>query len=66
VPTVLHGSLPTTTSATLYASGGTSGIVADNTASPGSEVYYSELGSRVCVTGGTGGCAVQATQSGLN
>jgi hypothetical protein len=56
----------------LSAAGGTSGIVIDNTASSGteagaSEVYYSPLANQTCATsGGTGGCAVQASQSALH
>jgi hypothetical protein len=46
--------------------GGTSGITIDNisTASGASNIYFSTLGSETCTTsGGTGGCAVQASQS---
>jgi WD40 repeat protein len=66
VPTTSGGALPTGTAVTpLWASGGSSGIVADTPA--GSEIYYSALGTRTCKTSGTkGGCAVQASQSGLN
>jgi hypothetical protein len=49
--------------------GGTSGIIIDNTsASTGaSQVYFSTLANGPCATsGGTGGCAVQASQSGLS
>jgi len=53
----------------LPAAGGTSGIVIDNTvqALPGaSQVYFSTLSNQTCATSGTiGGCAVQASQSGL-
>jgi len=52
----------------LGANGGTSGIVIDNTANlPGaSQVYYSNLQDTGCPTsGGTGGCAVQASQQAL-
>jgi hypothetical protein len=45
--------------------GGTSGIVMDNTTLPGSQVYFSTL-SGGCAPGGNGGCAVQASQQGLN
>ena len=38
----------------------------DNIVTLGSEIYFSELGNRACVTGGTGGCAVQRSQSGLD
>ena len=60
VPTTLGGALPTGTTATLAASGGTSGVVIDNTVAPGtlhtSQVYFSTL---------TGGTAVQASQAAL-
>jgi len=44
--------------------GGTSGIIVDNTgaATGASNIYFSTLGSEAC-TGGTAGCAVQASQS---
>lgn len=57
--------------ANLTAAGGTSGIIIDNTVGSGtlagaSEVYYSTQGNQTCTTsGGTGGCAVQASQSAL-
>lgn len=54
----------------LAASGGTSGIIMDNTVGSGtlagaSQVYYSTQGNQSCGTTGTGGCAVQASQSAL-
>ena len=55
----------------LAAAGGTSGIIIDNTVSPAtlagaSQVYFSTLADQTCATsGGTGGCAVQASQSAL-
>jgi len=54
----------------VAASGGTSGIIMDNIVGTGtlagaSQVYFSTQGNQAC-TGGTGGCAVQASQSGLN
>jgi hypothetical protein len=58
-------------SAALPATGGTSGIIMDNTVGSGtlagaSQVYFSTLGNQACATsGGTGGCAVQASQSAL-
>jgi hypothetical protein len=60
------GPLP---SAALPATGGTSGFIIDNVVSAGtqagaSQVYFSTLGGQAC-TGGTGGCAVQASQSAL-
>jgi hypothetical protein len=57
VPTALHGPLPTSTSATAFESGGTSGIVIDDIVTPGSNIYFSTL---------TGSNAVGASQSGLN
>jgi hypothetical protein len=62
------GQLPT---AALTASGGTTGIIMDNIVSTGtlagaSQVYFSTLGNQTCATsGGLGGCAVQASQPGL-
>jgi hypothetical protein len=68
VPGTVGGTMPAKPTATLAASGGTSGIVIDNTVAPGithtSQVYYSTLGNQSC-TGGTGGCAVQASQAAL-
>lgn len=55
----------------IGAVGGTSGIILDNTVGSGtlagaSQVYYSTLGNQTCATsGGTGGCAVQASQAAL-
>jgi hypothetical protein len=55
--------------ASQAAAGGTSGIIIDNTVGSGtlggaSQVYYSTQGTQTC-TGGSGGCAVQASQSAL-
>lgn len=54
----------------LPAAGGTSGIIIDNvlngTLTGTSQVYFSTLSNQVCGTSGTGGCAVQASQAGLN
>jgi hypothetical protein len=52
-------------------SGGTSGIIVDNTVGSGtlvgaSQVYFSTLGNQACGTSGTGGCAIQASQSSLH
>lgn len=65
----------TTTEATngLASTGGSSGVIIDNAATTPtgtSQVYFSTLGNEACAgngtTGiGTGGCAVQASQSGL-
>jgi hypothetical protein len=55
----------------LAAAGGTSGIIMDNTVATGtlagaSQIYFSTLSDQTCATsGGTGGCAVQASQSAL-
>jgi hypothetical protein len=58
VPTTLGGTLPTKTTATIAAAGGSSGIVIDNTVAPGtlhtSQIYYSTL---------SGASAVQASQA---
>jgi hypothetical protein len=69
---VFAGTTPTATVSRVGAAGGTSGIVIDNnvTSSPsgGSQVYFSTLanGTSACATsGGTGGCAVQASQASL-
>jgi len=54
--------------ASLVATGGTSGIIVDNvsTFTGASQVYFSTLADGACTTnGGNGGCAVQASQSGL-
>jgi len=69
----------TATSATALEPGGTSGITIDNAVGSGilagaSQVYFSPLANQACAgnngvgsTGqGTGGCAIQASQSGLN
>jgi len=61
------------TSATAPEAGGTSGIVVDNSSAAGgaSQVYFTPLADQPCagsggVGTGTGGCAIQASQSGLN
>jgi hypothetical protein len=57
--------------AAMPAAGGTSGIIVDNTVGSGtlagaSQVYFSTLADQACGTSPTpGGCAVQASQSGL-
>jgi hypothetical protein len=57
----------------LSASGGSSGIIIDNLSSAGgSQIYYTTLSTQSCAGNGggqgagSGGCAVQASQSGLN
>jgi hypothetical protein len=59
------------TTAAMAASGGTSGLIIDNIVGSGieagaSQIYFSTLSDQTCTTsGGTGGCAVQASQSAL-
>jgi hypothetical protein len=55
----------------LPSAGGASGMIIDDVlngpVSGTSQVYFTTLSNQVCVTsGGTGGCAVQASQAGLN
>jgi len=53
----------------MTVAGGASGVIIDNNVTAGtlagaSQIYFSSLGSETCSTsGGTGGCAVQASQS---
>ncbi len=58
---------PSAATAGLAATGGTSGIIIDNSASSptgASQIYFSTLSSGTCTTStGTGGCAVQASQA---
>jgi hypothetical protein len=61
------GTIP---SSALHSAGGTSGIIIDNTVGSGtlagaSQAYFSTLSNQTCGTSGTGGCAVQASQSAL-
>jgi hypothetical protein len=56
--------------ASILTTGGTSGVIIDNVVSSGvlagtSQVYFTTLGNQTCGTSGTGGCAVQASQSAL-
>jgi hypothetical protein len=68
---VTSGSIAASTKAAngLATAGGSSGIIIDNTASSpagASQIYFSTLSNQTCTTsGGTGGCAIQASQSGL-
>ncbi len=66
---VIWYNLGANTVAALQAPGGTSGIVIDNTVinPTGSQVYYTTLQNSTCFSlgGGTGGCAVQASQQAL-
>ena len=53
----------------ITAAGGTSGIIIDNSSTVGgaSQIYFTPLANQACPTsGGTGGCAIQASQSALN
>ncbi len=51
---------------TLQEGGGTSGIVVDNGSAGASNIYFSTLLNQTCITsGGSGGCAVSATQAAL-
>jgi hypothetical protein len=53
----------TPTGATVEA-GGTSGIVVDSGAAGAQNIYFSTLLNQTCTTsGGTGGCAIQTSQS---
>lgn len=68
--TVTWTNVGTTGTAALAASGGTSGIILDNIVGSGtlagaSQIYFSTLNDQTCGTSGTGGCAVQASQSVL-
>jgi hypothetical protein len=49
----------------LPTASGSSGIIIDNTSSStgASQIYFGTLGSQACGTSGTGGCAVQASQT---
>jgi len=77
--TTTDGTLPNTVTwtnvgaiatADAAATGGTSGIIVDNTVGSGtlagaSQVYFSTLSDQPCGTSGTGGCAIQASQAAL-
>jgi hypothetical protein len=69
--TVVWTNVGAIATAAMAAAGGTSGIVIDNIVGSGtlggaSQVYFSTLNDQTCATsGGSGGCAVQASQSGL-
>ncbi|MGB9403949.1 MAG: hypothetical protein WCA98_10425, partial [Candidatus Acidiferrales bacterium] len=57
----------TTATAGLTVEDGTSGITIDNAGTEeGSQVYFTPLMNQGCVTGGSGGCAIQASQSALD
>jgi hypothetical protein len=53
----------------ITAAGGTSGIIIDNSSTVvgASQIYFTPLANQTCTTsGGSGGCAIQASQSALN
>jgi hypothetical protein len=61
--------IPASTSAHAAETGGTSGIVVDGSSAAigASQVYFTTLGDQTCTTStGSGGCAIQASQSTLN
>jgi hypothetical protein len=61
--------LPPAADSTASETGGTSGIVVDGSSAVvgASQVYFTPLANQACTTsGGIGGCAIQAAQSGLN
>jgi hypothetical protein len=61
-----QGTMAAVGSTATAEAGGTSGIVVDNTSNStgASQIYFSTLASGTCSTsGGTGGCAVQTSQS---
>jgi hypothetical protein len=68
VDSILNSAVPT--AATASVAGGTSGIVVDNNgpvANGESQIYFTPLADQACPTStGTGGCAIQASQSALN
>jgi Ice-binding-like len=69
--TVTWENMGAVASASLPASGGASGLIIDNflgagTEAGASQIYFTTLSDQTCATsGGTGGCAVQASQSAL-
>jgi hypothetical protein len=72
---ITSGTVPAAASFNLHSTGGTSGIIIDNSApssasaaSGEAQIYYTTLGNQACVGNGTsgngtGGCAVQTLQS---
>jgi hypothetical protein len=65
---IVNQIFPANASAGIASAGGSSGVVIDNTfaAAGASQVYFTPLANQTCITGGTGGCATQASQAGLN
>ena len=70
----IGGATPGNSTSGIAAAGGTSGIIIDNgyTSDGASQVYYTTLSPQSCTGNsvpkgaGTGTCAIQASQSGLN
>jgi hypothetical protein len=68
---VMWRNLGAVATSSIAAAGGSSGIILDNVTSAAtrqgaSQVYFSTLSNQTCATsGGTGGCAIQASQSSL-
>jgi hypothetical protein len=63
---VTSGTISGTTAVTgaTAEAGGTSGIVVDNASANAQNIYFSTLLNQTCTTsGGTGGCAIQTSQS---
>jgi hypothetical protein len=61
--------IPAATVGHATVTGGASGVIIDNLAGTAgaSQVYFTPLGNQTCTTsGGLGGCAIQASQAGLN
>jgi len=68
--TVMWVNVGQAATASIAASSGASGIIIDNVVESGpvggtSQIYYTTLSDQTCGTSGTGGCAVQASQSAL-
>jgi hypothetical protein len=71
---IVTSSVPSSATKGLSASGGASGIITDNTGTGGgSQIYFSYLSAATSTikcpspsSASGGGCAVQASQSGLN
>jgi hypothetical protein len=67
---ITSGTTPLSIGYGLTSTGGSSGIVIDNTSSDtgASNIYFSTLGNQSCATSGgsVGGCAIQASQSTLS
>lgn len=69
IPATTWSTASPATNATAAETGGTSGIVVDgsSTFTGASQIYFTPLANQTCTTStGTGGCAIQASQSGLD